>query len=69
MRDFSKLYKRINKALDNIDDSSEKFIRAKKNNLRLQDLERKVKLSKKLSIENEELVLQVINNISKLIKK
>ena len=68
MKDYSKIYKRINKALDNLEKDAEIFIKAKKNNSNLEDLEKKVKLFKKLSIENEELVSETINNINRLIK-
>ena len=69
MRDFSKLYFRINKALDSIESNSESYLRIKESNKKLESLERKIKIYKKLSTENEELVTQVINNILKLIKK
>ena len=69
MKDFTKKLNRINEALKGLEENANVYVRAKKNNLKLQDLENQIKIFKKYSLENEELISSAMGKINKLIKK
>ena len=67
MKEFSKYIDRINKSLAYLEESASELKKVPENIKTIEKLEESLKFCKNQSIENEELVKKIINDINKLL--
>ena len=68
MKDFSKYIMRIKNSLEELEENSSLFKRAKYNKKIIEELEGEIKNSKQRKLETLELVSQAITDIERIIK-
>lgn len=69
MKEFSKYIKKINASLTFLENNSNEFKNVKDNLEIIEKLETNIRLYKKQSFENAELVAKAINDIDKILSK
>tara|TARA_B100001027_G_scaffold210481_1_gene177662 strand:+ start:258 stop:470 length:213 start_codon:yes stop_codon:yes gene_type:complete len=69
MKEFSKYIKKINASLTFLENNSNEFKNVKDNLEIIDKLENNIRLYKKQSLENTELVAKAINEIDKILSK